>query len=98
MQKIYLEKEVIQLTTINKLEQALASAKGLSADLKTFSMDTIDQQAKQMFSQLSTQMDNIAQMIQSRTDYVKSEEPQYAQEAMGIPQNQQNKLKNNQSQ
>lgn len=85
------------MTTINKLEQTLASAKGLCADLKTFSLDTNDQQAKQMFSQLSSQMENIAQMIQSRADYVKSEEPQYAQEAAGIPQGQQNKLKNNQS-
>jgi len=61
------------LTTLNKLEKALASAKGLSSDLKTFSMDTNDQQAKQMFTQLSSQMENISQMINSRVDYVKNE-------------------------
>jgi hypothetical protein len=80
------------LTTINKLEKALASAKGLSADLKTFSQDTQDQQAKQMFSQLSTQMDNIYQTLQARVNYVKSEEPQYQQEAQGMTQRQNNKL------
>lgn len=73
------------MTTINKLEKALSSAKSLAADLKTFSLDTQDQQAKQMFNQLSSQMENISQMLQSRVDFVKSEEPQYMQESQGIP-------------
>ena len=68
------------MPTNTKLEKALASAKGLSADLKTFSQDTNDQQAKQMFDQLSTNVDNIAQTIQSRLDFVKQEEPQYRQQ------------------
>ncbi|WP_053956012.1 DUF1657 domain-containing protein [Inediibacterium massiliense] len=68
------------MTTINKLEQTLASAKGLAADLKTFSLDTDDQQAKQMFNQLSTTMENAVQTIQSRVNYVKTEEPQYNQQ------------------
>lgn len=67
------------MATINKLEKALASAKGLSADLKTFSIDTNDQNAKQMFDMLSTNADNIAQMLQNRVNFVKSEEPQYNQ-------------------
>ena len=65
------------MPTNTKLEKALASAKGLSADLKTFSQDTDDQQAKQMFNMLSTNVDNVAQTIQSRLDFVKQEEPQY---------------------
>lgn len=65
------------MTTINKLEQALSSAKGLSADLKTFSMDTDDQNAKQMFNMLASNADNMAQMLQNRVNFVKSEEPQY---------------------
>lgn len=68
------------MTTINKLEQALASAKGLAADLKTFSMDTDDKNAKQMFNMLSTNADNMAQMLQNRVNFVKSEEPQYNQQ------------------
>lgn len=68
------------MTTKNKLEQAMTSAKGLSADLKTFSMDTDDQQAKQMFTQLSTTVDNVTQMLQSRLEFVKNEEPQYKQQ------------------
>ena len=68
------------LTTINKLEKSLASAKGLAADMKTFSLDTDNQEAKQMFSMLSTNAENMAQMLQNRINYVKSEEPQYNQQ------------------
>ncbi|CAH2212209.1 MULTISPECIES: DUF1657 domain-containing protein [Tepidibacter] len=65
------------MATVNKLEQALASAQGLSSQLKTFSMDTNDQQAKQLFNQLAQTTQNTAQSLQSRLDFVKSEEPQY---------------------
>ncbi|SET67868.1 Protein of unknown function [Natronincola peptidivorans] len=88
------------MTTINKLEQALNSARSLQSDLKTFSMDTEDQQAKQMFNQLSTNLENTVQMLQSRVDFVNSEEPQYLQQSMGMQQQnkqQQNQQKNQQS-
>ena len=65
------------MPTGTKLETALASAKGLAADMKTFSLDTDNQEAKQMFNQLSNTMDNVAQTIQARFDFVKQEEPQY---------------------
>jgi len=65
------------VTVMNKLETALASAKGLAADLKTFSLDTDDQSAKQMFNMLSSNAENMAQMIENRVNHLKSEEPQY---------------------
>lgn len=65
------------MTTVNKLEKALTSAQGLAAQLKTFSMDTDNQQAKEMFKQLAQTTENTAQTLQSRLDFVKSEEPQY---------------------
>lgn len=68
------------MTTGNKLEQALAGAKGLAADLKTFALDTDDQQAQQMFNQLSTTMEDTVQMLQGRVDYVQNQEPQYKQQ------------------
>lgn len=68
------------MSTINKLEQALASTKGLASDMKTFSMDTNNQEAKQMFNQLATNADSMTQMLQSRVDFVKTEEPQYNQQ------------------
>lgn len=65
------------MPTGTKLETALASAKGLAADMKTFSLDTDNQEAKQMFNQLATTMEDVEQQIKSRLDFVKKEEPQY---------------------
>lgn len=65
------------MPTGTKIETALASAKGLAADMKTFSLDTDNQEAKQMYNQLSDTMENVAQTLQSRFDFVKKEEPQY---------------------
>jgi hypothetical protein len=65
------------MPTGTKLETALASAKGLASDLKTFSLDTDNQEAKQMYNQLCNTMENVAQTLQSRLDFVKQEEPQY---------------------
>ncbi|PAB61100.1 DUF1657 domain-containing protein [Anaeromicrobium sediminis] len=68
------------MTTVNKLEQTLAGAKGLAAQLKTFSLDTDNEEAKTMFNQLSSTMESAAQQLQNRVDFVKSEEPQYNQQ------------------
>ena len=68
------------MTVMNKLETTLASTKGLAADFKTFSLDTDDQNAKQMFSMLSTNAENMVQMLENRVNYLKSEEPQYNQQ------------------
>ncbi|WP_461612137.1 DUF1657 domain-containing protein [Clostridium sp. Marseille-QA1073] len=65
------------MPTGTKLETALSSAKGLAADMKTFSLDTDDQEAKQMFNQLANTMESVQQALQSRVDFVKQEEPQY---------------------
>jgi hypothetical protein len=65
------------MATVNDLEKALIGAEGLASQLKTFSMDTNDQQAKQTFKQLAQTTENIAQTLKSRLEFVKSEEPQY---------------------
>ena len=68
------------MTVVNKLETALASAISLTGDLKGFSLDTDNTEAKQMFTMLSTNAENMASMIQNRLDSIKTEEPQYNQE------------------
>lgn len=68
------------MTVINKLETALASTKGLAADFKTFSLDTDDQTAKQMFKMLASNAENMAQTLENRVNYLKGEEPQYNQQ------------------
>ena len=65
------------MPTGTKLETALASAKGLAADMKTFSLDTDNEEAKQMFSQLASTMDGVEKSLQARLDFVKQQEPQY---------------------
>ena len=65
------------MTTWTKLETALASAKGLAADMKTFSLDTDNEEAKQMFNQLASTMDGVEKSLQARLDFVKQQEPQY---------------------
>ncbi|HAG42772.1 MAG TPA: hypothetical protein DCL31_04575 [Clostridium sp.] len=65
------------MPTGNKLETALSSAKSLAADMKTFSLDTDNQEAKKMFNQLANTMESVEQALQSRLDFVKQEEPQY---------------------
>ncbi len=68
------------MTVMTKLETALASTKGLAADLKTFSLDTDDQSAKQMFNSLASSAENMAQMLENRVNYLKNQEPQYDQQ------------------
>lgn len=55
----------------------LTGAQGLTAQLKTFSLDTNDQQAKETFKQLAHTTENVAQTLKNRLEFVKSEEPQY---------------------
>lgn len=65
------------MPTGTKLETALSSAKSLAADMKTFSLDTDNQEAKKMFDQLATTMEGVEQSIRARLDFVKEQEPQY---------------------
>ncbi|MFP4698594.1 MAG: DUF1657 domain-containing protein [Eubacteriales bacterium] len=65
------------MATVDKLEQSLASAKGLASDLKTFSLDTNNKEAQQTFNQLATNAENMAQTLQNRLNFVLNEEPQY---------------------
>ncbi|MCF6094957.1 DUF1657 domain-containing protein [Microaerobacter geothermalis] len=65
------------MTIGTKLQQTLASAQGVKANLKTFALDTQDQQAKNMYNQLAQTMDGVINTLQSRVNYVEQQEPQY---------------------
>lgn len=45
--------------------------------LKTFSLETQDQNAKQMFKTLSEQQQTIVESLHSRLHFIESQEPQY---------------------
>jgi hypothetical protein len=68
------------MTVGSKLQETLASAESVKASLKTFSLDTQDQQAKQMYDQLAQNMTNIVNTLQARVNYVEQQEPQYKQQ------------------
>ena len=63
-----------------KMQQTIASAEGVAANLKQFALDTQDQQAKQMFGQMSQTLTNVVSSLQARFNYIQTEEPQYRQQ------------------
>ncbi|OUM84821.1 MAG: hypothetical protein BAA01_07780 [Bacillus thermozeamaize] len=67
------------MTVGTKMQQTIASAESVKANLKTFALETQDQQAKQMYNQLAQSMENIISSLQSRMNYMEQEEPQYRQ-------------------
>lgn len=71
------------MTIANNLAQTLASCEGAAANLKSFALETQDQQAKQMYQQLAQTMDGAVNQLRNRLDYAMSEEPQYQQEIQG---------------
>ncbi len=67
------------MTVGTKMQQTIASAESVKANLMTFALETQDQQAKQMYQQLAQSMENIISSLQSRLNYIEQEEPQYRQ-------------------
>ena len=63
-----------------KMQQTIASAESVAANLKQFALDTQDQQAKQMFGQMSQTLTNVVSSLQARFNYIQTEEPQYRQQ------------------
>lgn len=70
---------VVVMTIGVKMQQTIASAEGVSANLKQFALETQDQQAKQMFGQLAQTVTNVVTSLQARLNYIQQEEPQYRQ-------------------
>lgn len=68
------------MTVASKFGATVASAESVAADLKSFALETQDQQAKQMFQQLAQTMENTVSQLRNRLTYIMQEEPQYASE------------------
>ncbi|GGE19402.1 hypothetical protein GCM10011571_21660 [Marinithermofilum abyssi] len=68
------------MTVGKKIQQTIASAEGVVANLKTFALDTDNQQAKQMYNQLAQNTETIIQQLKAREQQVMQEEPQYNQQ------------------
>lgn len=67
------------MTVQTQLQQAIASAQSVEASLTQFSLETENQQAKQLFENLAEQQKNISNMLQGRYQQVIQEEPQFNQ-------------------
>lgn len=80
------------MTVVNKLNQTLEMLKMVEANCNTFSMDTDDQNAKSMFKQIAQNVKTSSELLQSRVNYIMSEEPQYR------PNNQPQQMQNMQQQ
>jgi hypothetical protein len=67
------------LTVGTQVAKAIASVQSVSASMKTFSLETQDQQAKQMFQQLAQTFDGALDTLKQRQSYIEQQEPQYKQ-------------------
>lgn len=68
------------MTVGTQVQQTIANAESVLADLKTYSLETQDQQAKQMYSQLAQNLESAVAQLKQRMNYLEQEEPQYKQQ------------------
>lgn len=67
------------MTVGTQIQQAIASLQSTAASMKSFALETQDQQAKQTFQQLSDQLESAMQTLKERQQYIEGQEPQYKQ-------------------
>ncbi len=63
------------MTVQTQMQRTIASAQSVEASLMQFSIETQNQQAKQMFQQLSQQQKNIINLLEGRYHQILEEEP-----------------------
>jgi hypothetical protein len=83
------------MTVINKLNQTLEMLKSCESNCNTFSMDTDDLNAKQLYTKVGEEIKQCVDSLQSRISYVTSQEPQYQPEGQQAQVNQQAKAMEN---
>ena len=65
------------MTVGTQMQQAIAGIQSAAATMKTFSLETQDQQAKNDFQQISQQLDSSLEVLKGRQQYIEEQEPQY---------------------
>lgn len=66
------------MTVGTKVHQTLASCESALANFQTFALDTQNQQAKQLYSQLANTMEQqVVKPLRSRINQMEQQEPQY---------------------
>ncbi|MCB2289828.1 DUF1657 domain-containing protein [Clostridium sp. CS001] len=65
------------MTVGTQMQQAIAGIQSAAATMKTFSLETDDEKAKNDFKQISEQLDCALDTLKGRQQYIQSQEPQY---------------------
>lgn len=68
------------MTVGTQMQQAIAGVQSAAATMKTFALETQDENAKQEFVQIAQTLDGALQTLQNRQQYIETQEPQYRQE------------------
>ncbi|GIM27618.1 hypothetical protein CPJCM30710_02840 [Clostridium polyendosporum] len=68
------------MTVGTQMQQAIAGIQSAAATMKTFALETQDQQAKQDFQQIAQQLDSALNVLEGRKQYIEQQEPQYKQQ------------------
>ena len=68
------------MTVATQMSTAIASVQSAAATMKTFALETQDQQAKQTFQKLAQNLDDALKTLQGRQQYIEQQEPQYKQQ------------------
>jgi len=65
------------MTVASQVKQTLSGLKGAQANLETFALQTQNQQAKQMYTNLAQQTKAIVDTLEPRVNEIENQEPQY---------------------
>ncbi|SET77538.1 Protein of unknown function [Natronincola peptidivorans] len=68
------------MTVGTQMQQAIAGVQSAAATMKTFSLETQDQNAKKDFEQIAQDLENALQTLQQRQKYIEQQEPQFKQQ------------------
>jgi len=68
------------VTVATQMSQVIATVQSAAATMKTFALETQDQQAKQSFQKIAQSFDDALKELEGRKQYIEDEEPQYKQQ------------------
>lgn len=68
------------MTVGTQMQQAIATVQSAAATMKTFALETQDEQAKQTFQHLAKTFDDALMTLEGREKYIEKQEPQYKQQ------------------
>ena len=65
------------MTVGSQLKQCIAGVQSAAATMKSFALETQDQEAKKTFEELDQTLDNAVNTLEKRQQYVQGQEPEY---------------------